>query len=114
MDKEKCNSCPYKDQCKPKFHKKKASKVLSWKSVARAKQLKYMKTTEFIELAKIRNGVESLPSTLRRKYHVDKMPVRGKLKTKLFFGFKVLALNFKKLFDYQNSLDYYDLKLELS
>jgi hypothetical protein len=73
-----------------------------------------MKTTEFIELAKIRNGVESLPSTLRRKYHVDKMPVRGRLKTKLFFGFKVLALNFKKLFDYQNSLDYYDLKLELS
>lgn len=114
MDKEKCNSCPYKDQCKPKFHKKKASKVLSWKSVARAKQLKYMKTTEFIELSKIRNGVESLPSTLRRKYHVDKMPVRGRLKTKLFFGFKVLALNFKKLFDYQNSLDYYDLKLELS
>jgi len=73
-----------------------------------------MKTTEFIELAKIRNGVESLPSILRRKYHVDKMPVRGKLKTKLFFGFKVLALNFKKLFDYQNSLDYYDLKLELA
>jgi len=114
MDKEKCNSCPYKDQCKPKFHKKKASKVLSWKSVSRAKQLEYMKTTEFIELAKIRNGVESLPSTLRRKYHVDEMPVRGKLKTKLFFGFKIAALNFKKLLDYKNSLDNCALKLELA
>ena len=105
MDKEKCNSCPYKDQCKPKFHKTKTSKILSWKSVSRAKQLEYMKTAEFIELAKIRNGVESLPSTLRRKYNVDEMPARGKLKTKLLFGFKVGALNFKKLFDYQSSLN---------
>ena len=105
MNKEKCNSCPYKDQCKPKFHKTKTSKTLSWKSVSRAKQLEYMKTAEFIELAKIRNGVESLPSTLRRKYNVDEMPTRGKLKTKLLFGFKVGALNFKKLFDYQSSLN---------
>ena len=110
MDKEICNSCPYKDQCKPKFHKTKTSKLLSWKTVSRAKQLEYMKTSEFIELAKIRNGVESLPSILRRKYDVDEMPVRGKLKTKLFFGFKVGAINFKKLFDYQNSLDSCALK----
>lgn len=105
MDKEKCNNCPYKDQCKPKFHKTKTSKTLSWKSVSRAKQLEYMKTAEFIELAKIRNGVESLPSILRRKYRVDEMPGRGKLKTKLLFGFKVGALNFKKVFDYQSRLD---------
>lgn len=114
LDKEKCNNCLYKDECKPKFHKKKTSKVLSWKSVSRAKQLEYMKTTEFIELAKIRNGVESLPSILRRKYNVDEIPVRGKLKTKLFFGFKVGAINFKKLFDYQNSLDSCALKLKFA
>lgn len=103
LNKEKCNGCPYKDQCKPKVHKTKTSKVLSWKTVSRAKQLRYMKTSEFIKLAKIRNGVESLPSILRRKYRVDEMPVRGKLKTKMFFGFKVAALNFKKLLDYRNS-----------
>ena len=105
LDKEKCNKCPYKNQCKPKFHKTKTSKLLSWKTVSRAKQLRYMKTSEFIEFAKIRNGVESLPSILRRKYHVDEMPVRGNLKTKLFFGFKVAALNFKKLLDYLSGLD---------
>lgn len=114
LNKEKCNSCPYKDQCKPKFHKTKTSKLLSWKTVSRAKQLRYMKTSEFVELAKIRNGVESIPSILRRKYRVDEMPIRGKLATKLFFGFKVAALNFKKLFDYQNSLDSYALKPQLS
>ena len=110
LNKEKCNMCPYKDQCKPKFHKTKTSKVLSWKTVSRAKQLRYMKTPEFKKLAKIRNGVESLPSILRRKYNVDKMPVRGLLKTKLFFGFKVAALNFKKLLSYLSSMDKYALK----
>ena len=112
LDKGRCNSCPYKDQCRPKFHKTKTSKVLSWKTVSRAKQLRYMKTSEFIELAKIRNGVESLPSILRRKYRVDEMPVRGRLKTKLFFGFKVAALNFKKLLDYLGGMDNYALKSE--
>lgn len=104
LDKGKCNSCPFKEQCKPKLHKTKASLLLSWKTVSRAQQLRYMKTSEFIELARLRNGVESLPSILRRKYRVDKIPVRGKLKTKLFFGFKIAALNFKKLLDYQYSL----------
>lgn len=112
LDKGKCNSCPYKDQCKPKFHKTKTSKVLSWKTVSRAKQFHYMKTSEFIGLSKIRNGVESLPPILRRKYRVDEMPVRGRLKTKLFFGFKVAALNFKKLLDYISSLDNCALKPE--
>ncbi|HZJ82858.1 MAG TPA: transposase, partial [Clostridia bacterium] len=114
LDKKICNSCPYKDQCKPKFHKTKTSRVVSWKTASRAKQLRYMKTSEFIELAKIRNGVESLPSLFRRKYRVDEMPVRGKFRTKLFFGFKVAALNFKKLFDYQNSMDSCALKPEFS
>lgn len=40
LDKGRCNSCPYKDQCRPKFHKTKTSKVLSWKTVSRAKQLR--------------------------------------------------------------------------
>ena len=48
-------------------------------------------------IGRIRNGVETVPSVLRNKYAVDKMPVRGKLKTKQFFGFKVGALNFSKL-----------------
>ena len=49
------------------------------------------------KVGRIRNGVEAIPSVLRNKYGVDKMPVRGKLKTKQFFGFKVAALNFTKL-----------------
>lgn len=100
LDRDICDKCPHKEQCKPTFHKKKTSKVLSHKTVTRAKQLRHMKTSEFKEFAKTRNGVESIPSTLRRKYRVDEMPVRGKHKTKLFFGFKIAAINLKKLLDF--------------
>ena len=51
-------------------------------------------------IGKIRNGMETVPSVIRNKYLVDKMPVRGKLKTKQFFGFKVAALNVSKLIRY--------------
>jgi hypothetical protein len=104
FNKDKCNQCPYKDQCKPNFDKRKTVVLISWKTVERAKQQRYMKSQEFKEFAKFRNGVESIPSTMRRKYKVDEMPVRGKLRTKLFLGFKVMAFNFQKLFKYTNSL----------
>ena len=48
-------------------------------------------------IGRIRNGIETVPSILRRKYRVDLMPVRGKSKTEICFGFKMLALNFTKL-----------------
>ena len=50
-----------------------------------------------IHIGRICNGVETVVSVLRNKYVVDEMPVRGKLKTKQFFGFRVAALNFSKL-----------------
>ena len=73
-----------------------------------------MKTDKFKELARIRNGVETIPSILRRKYLIDHMPVRGFLSTKLRFGIKLAALNFKKLSAYLNSLDRCALISEIS
>jgi len=104
MNLEKCLNCPYQQACNPKLQKKSAIIVMSSKTVERAKQLQDMDTEEFREFAKSRNGVEALPSTLRRKYDVDKMPVRGRLRTKLYFGFKIAALNFRKLCKYYDSL----------
>ena len=66
-----------------------------------------MQTEKFSEYAKFRNGVEAIPSLLRRRYHVDKIPVHGKKRTRLFFGFKIAALDVQKLLDYTNSLDSY-------
>lgn len=107
-----CAKCPYKERCQPRFLKTRVRKEVSWKSVGRAKQLQYMRIEEFSEYAKFRNGVEAIPSLLRRRYHVDKIPVHGKKRTRLFFGFKIAALDFQKLLDYTNSLDLYALNKE--
>lgn len=100
---EECSSCPYKDRCRPCFLKTRVRKEVSWKSVRRAKQLQFMKTEEFSQYARFQNGVEAIPSLLRRRYHVDKIPAHGKDRTRLHFGFKIAALNFQKLLDYINS-----------
>ncbi len=57
-----------------------------------------MDTKEYRELANQRAGIEGLPSVFRRKYNVDCMPVMGLVRSKLYFGIKVLASNVKKLF----------------
>lgn len=109
---ETCNSCPYRDKCKPRFLKARVRKEVSWKSVGRAKQLQYMKTEDFSKYACFRNGVEAIPSLLRRRYHVDKIPTHGKIRTRFHFGFKIAALNFQKLLDYTDSLDKFGFKTE--
>lgn len=104
FSKSDCVNCPYQQECKPRLRKSNALKEVSWKAVNRAKQLRFMKTEEFVQYAHFRNGVEALPSLLRRKYRVDKIPAHGKRRTRLHFGFKIAALNFQKLLDYEKSL----------
>lgn len=102
-----CASCPHKDQCKAKIHKKVSTVVISSNASTRAKQKRQMQTEDFKNLARLRNGVETVPSILRKQYHVDQMPVRGKIPGKLFLGCKIAALNFKKLFNYRKGLGNY-------
>lgn len=103
--KKTCEVCPYQEKCNPKFRESTAYLEISHKAVDRGKQLQFMKTEEFQKYAYFRNGVEAIPSLLRRRYHVDKIPVHGKKRTRFHFGFKIAALNFQKLLDYCNSLD---------
>lgn len=62
-----------------------------------------MKSGEFGNYVKLRNGVETVPSNLRKNYHLNKFP-RGKSRGKFFFGGKIAALNFRKLFNYRKGL----------
>lgn len=102
-----CAGCPNKDRCKAKIHKRVSSVTVSIKAHERAKQQRFMGTEEFRNLFKIRNGVETVPSILRRIYHADRMPVRGLIRERFFFGCKIGALNFKKLFTYRKGLGHY-------
>ena len=65
-----------------------------------------MKEDDFGNYAKLRNGVETVPSNIRKNYHLEKLP-RGKQRGKFFFGSKIAALNFRKLFGFRKGLDNY-------
>lgn len=95
-----CKSCPYYSQCHPKEHKRVAAIRVAMRTAFHAKQQRFLKTDEFKELARFRNGIETVPAALRSRHHVDKMPVRGYIKTKLFFGFKIAGMNARKLIRY--------------
>lgn len=102
----RCGDCPYRAQCPAKKGKRVSAFILSIPSINRAKTQRLMRGEEGADYARLRNGVESLPSSLRRNYHMDKLP-RGWLRGKLFFGLKIGALNFRKLFTYRKGLGNY-------
>ena len=104
---EQCANCPYQGQCKPKIFKRVAKIVTSKAAHERAKNQRNMSSEEFKNYARLRNGVETVPSNIRRNYHLEKMP-RGKQRGKFFFGSKIAALNFRKLFNYVKGLGNYD------
>ena len=100
-----CENCPHQKECNAKLKPRTAVILLSLGALAHTQEAIRRKDDETMKLiGRIRNGVETIPSVLRRKYNVDHMPVRGKLKTKVFFGFKMLALNFSKLWLYERGL----------
>lgn len=101
-----CRNCPYREQCPAHKGKRVSVFVLFLSLINRAKTQRMMSGEEGADYARLRNGVETLPSCLRRNYHTDKLP-RGRLQGKLFFGFKVGALNFRKLFTYRKGLGNY-------
>ena len=103
---EQCASCPHQKQCKPKIFKRVAKIVTSKAAHERAKIQRNMRSEEFKNYARLRNGVETIPSNMRNNYHLEKIP-RGKQRGKFFFGSKIAALNFRKLFTYVRGLGHY-------
>lgn len=106
FDRNHCAGCPYQEQCHPKKYKKVATFITSKNASNRAKSQRYMQSKEFSNFARLRNGVETIPSNIRKNYHLDKLP-RGKQRGKFFFGSKIAALNFRKLFGFRKGLGNY-------
>jgi len=97
FSKDDCENCPVKNKCRKKEQKKynviEFSQNQYKTSVLRAE----MNTKEYVKLKNKRAGVEGIPSVLRRRYNVDAVPTRGKVRLKFWFGFKIAAYNFSKL-----------------
>ncbi len=81
-----CEQCPHKAQCRPKTFKHTSRKTISAGTKRCAEQQRYRGTEEFKRLSGLRNGVETIPFILHRKYHVDHMPMRGLIRSRFFLG----------------------------
>ena len=91
--KETCNSCPNFPNCPLKEQKKRYYFQVTQTKLHRAKLMAKMKTDEYRKIASKRAGVEGIPSVLRRRYNIDHLPVRGLVRSKINFGFKISAIN---------------------
>ena len=97
FQKDKCINCPNLANCPIKEQKKKYYFKVSETQLHRAKLMNIMKTEEYFELANKRAGIEGIPSTLRRRYKIDNLPVRGQVRSKFWLGLKISAINCKRL-----------------
>ena len=62
---------------------------------------------EYKQLTRIRSGVETILSILRRFCHADRMPVRGWILSRFFFGCKIAAFNVCKLVTFRKGQGLY-------
>ena len=111
--KEDCDTCKNRSICRVKNQKKHAVVTITPKTVARAQYLRKLSTEEYKQFTKLRNAVEGIPSVLRRKYNVDHMPVRGFVRTKLWFTLKIGAMNVKRVLAEARSLLFASSKILL-
>ena len=107
FDRNQCANCPHQKDCHAKIFKKVAKIRVTGKQIRRANIQREMQSEEHKLYARIRNGVETIPSILKNVYNVNRMHARGKIRGKFFFGSKIAALNFRKLLGYRRGLGHY-------
>ena len=107
FDRDFCARCPHKDECNAKIFKRVAKIRVTGKQIRRAQLQEQMKNSEYKLYARLRNGVETIPSLLKNVYNVNRMSVRGRIRCKFFFGSKISALNFKKLLGFRRGTGKY-------
>ena len=92
-----CKECSYCSRCKITMSKKKCKVVFSTKMRMRSILTKRNKDKEYKKRSNIRNGVEGIPSVIRRAYDIDRWGVRGLQRANLQFGTIIAAMNFRTL-----------------
>jgi len=97
FNKKHCSNCPLRKDCSVVEQKKSYLFKVSEKTLHRCQLITKMGTSEYQELARKRAGVEGIPSALRRRYKIDHLPVRGEVRSKVWLGFKISAINCKRL-----------------
>jgi len=101
FDAEVCMNCPYCERCPGIFQKNSALIKFSEKALAKAKYAQLVTTEKYRALAKKRNGIEGVPSVLRRRYAIDHMRDKGLVRKRQRLGFKLMAINAGRLYKWK-------------
>ncbi len=88
------NTCPVKEQVR--YYDLSFTENKLQADICRSR----MGTAEYKAMADFRAGVEGVPSILRRRYHIDNIPVRGLLRRGVWIHSKIMACNFHSFFTY--------------
>jgi hypothetical protein len=100
FNKGTCSTCPLRRHCGVKFQKKTGLVHISVKTINRAAYIEQLGEPEFKQMTRLRNSIEGIPSVLRRKYRVDRMPVRGYVRSKLWYFLKIGAMNSTRVLEW--------------
>jgi hypothetical protein len=88
-----CEPCGLRGTCPSAIRKGRGEVKFTDTAYNRSLHARNLGSEEYKEYGKIRNGVEAVPSVLRRKLGVDSIPVSGLKPSAIFFGCKVAAMN---------------------
>ncbi len=100
-----CEQCPHREYC-PHKEQGKASKVeVSKKKIDLAEQVSAVESDEYKEFANYRNGIESVPSVMRRVYGFDTLrSMNVSLRKEKIFA-SCINYNCKKLIAFRKNRD---------
>ena len=103
FDIDTCKFCQHCERCPIKFQKSAALIKFSDTALKKAKYAQKTGTEEYRAFAKLRNGIEGIPSILRRKYDIDHMRDKGVVRKRQRLGFKMMAINARRLFSWMKN-----------
>jgi hypothetical protein len=100
FEKKLCEKCPLRAKC-PIKEQKDFNAIRFTKNKHQTDLIRsQMGTERHKELSNFRAGVEGVPSALRRGYGIDRIPVRGFVRSKIWVRAKIMAYNFKSMLRY--------------
>jgi len=100
FDKKDCAACPHLERCIVKEQKRSYMVKITDKQYIADYYRALLGTPLHQALGDFRAGVEGVPSVLRRVYGIDKVPVRGLTRSRIWDHGKVMAFNFRSFFEY--------------
>lgn len=98
---KRCENCPLQSSCPLSRRKNVRSGKVSRKKINRARMQRELQSDRLKKLTRFRNGVEAVPSQLRRKQKIDSIPVMGRVRKKIWYLMDLMAINVRRIIRFE-------------